>query len=125
MVNEKFESAKRGFVIVRCVRRTGSGGRLLCGARCRTITGQSKRTSCPANILGALSCKLRQDIRIGEAVLIGLGGCFMSHPLAAARARNIEVKHARADVEGDMADAPSRFAAIRISVSAQCNPPEN
>lgn len=60
----------------------------------------------------------------GEAVLIGLGGCFMSNLLAAAKARNIELKNARADIEGDLADAPSRFTAIRMSVSALCNPPE-
>lgn len=60
----------------------------------------------------------------GEALLNGLGGCFMSNLLAAAKARNIELKNARADIEGDMADAPSRFSAIRMTVSAQCNPPE-
>jgi putative redox protein len=60
----------------------------------------------------------------GEAVLNGLGGCFMSNLLAAAKARTIELQDARADIEGDMADAPSRFTAIRISVSARCNPPE-
>lgn len=60
----------------------------------------------------------------GEAVLNGLGGCFMSNLLAAAKARNIELKNARADIEGDMAEAPSRFIAIRMSVSAQCDPPE-
>src|SRR5665647_99114 len=32
----------------------------------------------------------------GEAVLNGLGGCFMSNLLAAAKARNIELKNARA-----------------------------
>ena len=60
----------------------------------------------------------------GEAVLNGLGGCFMSNLLAAAKARNIELNNARADIEGDMADAPSRFTAIRMSVSARCDPPE-
>lgn len=60
----------------------------------------------------------------GEALLNGLGGCFMSNLLAAARAGNIELKNARAEIEGDMADAPTRFTAIRISVSAQCNPRE-
>ena len=60
----------------------------------------------------------------GEALLNGLGGCFMSNLLAAAKARNIELSNARADIEGDMADAPSRFTAIRMTVSAQCNPPE-
>jgi putative redox protein len=48
----------------------------------------------------------------------------MSNLLAAAKARNIELNHAHADIEGDMADAPSRFTAIRMRVSAQCNPPE-
>jgi putative redox protein len=60
----------------------------------------------------------------GEAMLNGLGGCFMSNLLAAAKARNIELKNARAEIEGDMADAPSRFSAIRMTVSAECDPPE-
>jgi putative redox protein len=60
----------------------------------------------------------------GEALLNGLGGCFMSNLLAAANARDIKLTNARADIEGDLADAPSRFTAIRMSVSAQCNPPE-
>jgi putative redox protein len=60
----------------------------------------------------------------GEAMLNGLGGCFMSNLLAAARARDIKLTNARADIEGDMADAPSRFTAIRMTVSAQCDPKE-
>ncbi|HTN93595.1 MAG TPA: OsmC family protein [Gallionella sp.] len=60
----------------------------------------------------------------GEALLNGLGGCFMSNLLAAAKARDIKITKARADIEGDMADAPSRFSAIRMSISAQCEPPE-
>jgi len=60
----------------------------------------------------------------GEAMLNGLGGCFMSNLLAAAKARDIELNNARAVIEGDMADAPPRFTAIRMLVSAQCNPPE-
>jgi len=60
----------------------------------------------------------------GEAMLIGLGGCFMSNLLAAAKARGIELKNAHAEIAGDMADAPPRFTAIRMSISAQCNPPE-
>jgi putative redox protein len=60
----------------------------------------------------------------GEAMLNGLGGCFMSNLLAAAKARDIKLTNARADIEGDMADAPSRFSAIRMTVSAQCDPPE-
>jgi len=60
----------------------------------------------------------------GEAVLNGLGGCFMSNLLAAAKSRNIELKDARADIEADVAEAPARFTAIRMSVSALCNRPE-
>ncbi len=61
----------------------------------------------------------------GEAVLNGLGGCFMSNLLAAAKARGIELNNAHANIEADIADAPARFTAIRMSVSAQCNPPED
>lgn len=60
----------------------------------------------------------------GEAVLNGLGGCFMSNLLAAARARDIELSNAKAVVEGDLADAPARFTEIRMTVSAECNPAE-
>ena len=60
----------------------------------------------------------------GEAVLTGLGGCFMSNLLAAAKARNIELTDARAEIEGEMADAPSRFTAIQMTISANCNPPQ-
>ncbi|MDH5426298.1 MAG: OsmC family protein, partial [Gammaproteobacteria bacterium] len=44
--------------------------------------------------------------------------------LAAAKARDIELNNARADIEGDMSEAPSRFTAIRMTVSAQCSAPE-
>jgi putative redox protein len=54
----------------------------------------------------------------GEAVLNGLGGCFMSNLLAAAKARGIELNNAHAKIEADIADAPARFTAIRMSVSA-------
>jgi len=60
----------------------------------------------------------------GEALLNGLGGCFMSNLLAAAKARNLVLSNAQAEIEGDLADAPSRFSAIRMSISAQCEPPE-
>ena len=63
-----------------------------------------------------------QGMMGGEALLNGLGGCFMSNLLAAARARNIELNNARAVIEADIADAPARFSAIRMLVSAQCNP---
>lgn len=59
----------------------------------------------------------------GEAVLTGLGGCFMSNPLAAALARDIGLSDARATIEGDLADdAPPRYVAIRMRVSGRCEP---
>jgi len=48
----------------------------------------------------------------------------MSNLLAAAKARNFELRNACVEIEGDIADSPSRFSAIRMSISAQCNPPE-
>jgi putative redox protein len=58
----------------------------------------------------------------GEALLMGLGGCFMSNLLAAALARDISLKNACAEIEGDLADAPPRYSAIRMHVSADCDP---
>ncbi len=58
----------------------------------------------------------------GEALLMGLGGCFMSNLLAAAIARDIDLRDARAEVEGDLADAPPRYTAVRMRVSANCQP---
>jgi putative redox protein len=58
----------------------------------------------------------------GEALLMGLGGCFMSNLLAAAGGRNIALRDARAEIEGDLADAPPRYTAIRMRVSADCEP---
>lgn len=58
----------------------------------------------------------------GELVLNGLGGCFMSNLLAAAKARDIEITDAKAEIEGDLADGPARFTAIRMKVSANCQP---
>lgn len=54
----------------------------------------------------------------GEAVLIGPGGCFMSNLLAAAKARDIGLQNAHANIEADIADGSARFSAIRMSVSA-------
>lgn len=59
----------------------------------------------------------------GEALLMGLGGCFMSNRLAAALARDVKLTGARAEIEGDLADKPPRYVAIRMRVSADCDPP--
>ena len=58
----------------------------------------------------------------GEVLLMGLGGCFMSNLLAAALARDIKLSDARAEIEGDLADAPPRYTAVRMRVSGSCDP---
>lgn len=60
----------------------------------------------------------------GEVLLMGLGGCFMSNLLAAAKAREVEISNARAEIDGDLSDAPMRYSAIRMRVSASCQPAE-
>lgn len=58
----------------------------------------------------------------GEAMLMGLGGCFMSNLLAAAIARDVEISNAHADISGELADAPARYTAIHMKVTADCKP---
>lgn len=60
----------------------------------------------------------------GETLLMGLGGCFMSNLLAAARARDIEITNASAEIKGEAADGPPRYTAISMKVSAQCSAPQ-
>ena len=58
----------------------------------------------------------------GEALLLGLGGCFMSNLLAAANARDIKLSDARTEIVAELADAPSRYTDIHMKVTAQCEP---
>ena len=58
----------------------------------------------------------------GEAVLMGLGGCFMSNLLAAAKAREIKISHARTEIAAELADTPPRYVAIHMKVTAECEP---
>jgi len=60
----------------------------------------------------------------GEALLMGLGGCFMSNLFAAALAREIKLSNAHADISGELADAPARYTAIHMKVTADCDPAE-
>ena len=53
----------------------------------------------------------------GEMLLMGLGGCFMSNLLAAVRAREARVSGLAIEVAGTLAEAPARFAAIRMTIS--------
>jgi putative redox protein len=55
----------------------------------------------------------------GEALLGGLGGCFMSNLLAAAVTRNIKLTEAKAEISAEMENAPSRFTVVTMTVSAQ------
>ena len=55
----------------------------------------------------------------GELLLAGLGGCFLSNLLAAARARETPLEGVEAAVVGTLEGAPPRFVSIRIELSAQ------
>ena len=57
----------------------------------------------------------------GELILVGLGGCFTSNLLAAIRARQAPVSRVSTTVTATLAESPSRFAAIDLAVSADCN----
>ncbi len=58
----------------------------------------------------------------GEALLLGLGGCFMSNLLAAAKARDIKLSDACAEIAAELADAPPRYTDIAMKVTARCEP---
>jgi len=51
----------------------------------------------------------------GEALLLGLGGCFMSNLLAAAKARDIRISDAKTEITAELADAPSRYTDIHVA----------
>jgi len=54
----------------------------------------------------------------GEIFLIGLGGCFMSNLLAAARARGSAADNFTISITGRLEDSPTRFAEVEMRVSA-------
>ncbi len=55
----------------------------------------------------------------GEALLSGLGGCFMSNLLAAAVAREIKLDEATAQISAELDNSPARFTSITMQVSAK------
>jgi putative redox protein len=58
----------------------------------------------------------------GELMLMGIGGCFMSNLLAAAKANGLVVTDLAVDVAATMADdAPGRFTEIALRVSGGGN----
>jgi putative redox protein len=58
----------------------------------------------------------------GEALLLGLGGCFMSNLLAAAKARDIKISDVRTEIAAELADALPRYTDIHMKVTTQCEP---
>lgn len=55
----------------------------------------------------------------GEYLLVALGGCFMSHLLAAIRARDAAVTGVGVVVTGTLGGTPERFIGFTIAVSAE------
>ncbi len=55
----------------------------------------------------------------GELLLASLAGCFGSNLLAAIAARETLIEDVVVTVEGDLAEAPSRYEAIRMHVTAR------
>jgi putative redox protein len=56
----------------------------------------------------------------GELFLAAIGGCFMSNLLAAINARKAEVSNVQTEVIATLAEAPTRFTAVELCVSAEC-----
>jgi putative redox protein len=56
----------------------------------------------------------------GELFLASVGGCFMSNMLAAIKARDARVGDVRTEVIATLAEAPARFSALELVVSAEC-----
>lgn len=52
----------------------------------------------------------------GHLMLLGWGACYKSTLVAAAEARDIEVRDLRLDVRGEMVDSPSRIAVVHMDV---------
>ena len=60
----------------------------------------------------------------GELFLASVGGCFMSNLLAAAKGREAEISDIETNVIGTMTEAPARFSAVELEVTASCNDAE-
>jgi len=60
----------------------------------------------------------------GEALLMGLGGCFLSNLFAAAASRDIELTNTRVEINGEVADTRPRYTDIHMKVTANCSAPE-
>jgi putative redox protein len=54
----------------------------------------------------------------GEYILVGLGGCFASHLLAAIAAQKADVTDVSVSVSGTLEGTPERFTGFELVVSA-------
>jgi len=53
----------------------------------------------------------------GHLMLLGWGGCFKSTLIAAAEARDIEIRGLELAISGETADTPYRIERVRMSVT--------
>jgi putative redox protein len=60
----------------------------------------------------------------GEYMLVSLGGCFLSHLLAAIRARDAAISGVNVAVTGTLDGTPERFTAFTMNVTAACPDPD-
>ena len=60
----------------------------------------------------------------GEYMLVSLGGCFLSHLLAAIRARDAAISGVKVAVTGTLDGTPERFTAFTMNVTASCPDPD-
>ena len=60
----------------------------------------------------------------GEALLMGLGGCFMSNLLAAAISRDIQISNAAVEIDGIIAETRPLYTDIHMKITADCSEPD-
>jgi len=56
----------------------------------------------------------------GEYQHVALGGCFTTHLMAAARAREAAISNVKVAVTGTLDGSPERFVAFTVDVTADC-----
>jgi len=54
----------------------------------------------------------------GEAILLGLGGCFMSNLLAVVAARGADVRDIRIELTGNLSENPPAYTSIHMKITA-------
>jgi len=56
----------------------------------------------------------------GEYQLVSMGGCFTTHLMAAARAREAAISNVKVAVTGTLDGSPERFVGFTVDVTADC-----